>query len=162
MGRGAEGEWEEEEPVQDPGPPCRREVQPGSTSFLSTMDVLEGWSRLRKTRGAGRGERLEVEGLGVAGGRVRCSYPRPLSWHPRRRIRWRDTISFFSLYFGRIPFLCDFIGAHHIFLGQAWAEGRGELATCRAADGKPGQKVHRHSLERLYASMNKHKKWVYM
>ena len=68
MGRGTEGEWEEEEPVQDPGPPCRREVQPGSTSFLSTMDVLEGWSRLRKTRGAGRGERLEVEGLGVAGG----------------------------------------------------------------------------------------------
>jgi len=27
--RGAEGEWEEEESVRDPGPPCRQEVLPG-------------------------------------------------------------------------------------------------------------------------------------
>ena len=33
VGRGAEGEWEEEEPVQNPGPPCRREVQPGGTGL---------------------------------------------------------------------------------------------------------------------------------
>ena len=61
----------------------------------------------------------------------RCSYPRPPSWHPRRRIRGgRATISFVfpSL---RTLFLCDSLGAYHIFLGQAWAEGNGELATCR-------------------------------
>jgi len=29
------------------------------------------------------------------------------------------------------PFLCNFLGAHHIFLEQAWAEGKGVLATGR-------------------------------
>jgi len=28
-------------------------------------------------------------------------------------------------------FLCTFLGALYIFLEQAWAEGKGELATCR-------------------------------
>ena len=28
-------------------------------------------------------------------------------------------------------FLCHFFGARHTFLGQAWAEGKGALATCR-------------------------------
>jgi len=28
-------------------------------------------------------------------------------------------------------FLCDFLGVHHIPLGQACAEGKAELATCR-------------------------------
>ena len=27
--------------------------------------------------------------------------------------------------------LCNFLGAHLAFLGEAWAEGNGELATCR-------------------------------
>jgi len=39
VGRGAEGSWEGEEPVQDPGLPCRREVQPGGARLLSTTDV---------------------------------------------------------------------------------------------------------------------------
>ena len=25
-------------------------------------------------------------------------------------------------------FLCNFLGAHHVFLGQAWAEGKGVQA----------------------------------
>jgi len=33
--------------------------------------------------------------------------------------------------FSFVTFLCGFLGAHLIFLGQAWAEGKGELATCR-------------------------------
>jgi len=33
--------------------------------------------------------------------------------------------------FSLVTFFCDLLGAHFIFLGQAWAEGRGELATCR-------------------------------
>ena len=36
---------------------------------------------------------------------------------------------FFPLFF-----FCDFLGAPCIFLGQAWAEGEGELATCASAE----------------------------
>jgi len=36
--------------------------------------------------------------------------------------------SFFVSLF-RIIFLCNFLGALLIFLGQAWAEGKGKLAT---------------------------------
>ena len=28
-------------------------------------------------------------------------------------------------------FICYFLGAVAIFMGQAWAEGKGKLATCR-------------------------------
>jgi len=31
----------------------------------------------------------------------------------------------------RFPFFCNSLGAHLIFWGQAWVEGKGELATCR-------------------------------
>jgi len=47
------------------------------------------------------------------------------------------------------------------FLEQAWAEGKGELATsrlARTADGKPGENVRRYDLYRSHASMNKQKK----
>ena len=30
-----------------------------------------------------------------------------------------------------LSFVCYSLGAPHIFLGQAWAEGKGVLATCR-------------------------------
>jgi hypothetical protein len=58
-------------------------------------------------------------------------------------------------------FICHFFGAPSIFLGQAWAEGKGKLATCRhRADsgGETVKNVRRHSLDRLHASMNKQKK----
>jgi hypothetical protein len=42
-----------------------------------------------------------------------------------------------SLFFP-LSFLCDLLGAISIFWGQAWAEGKGDLAACRlvrTADG---------------------------
>jgi len=36
----------------------------------------------------------------------------------------------------RFPFFCNFLGTYHIFSGQAWAEGKGELATCRHLRGQ--------------------------
>ena len=65
----------------------------------------------------------------------------------------------FSLVF--FFFLCHFLGALSIFLGQAWAEGKGKLATSRQranSGGETVKNVRRHSLDRLHASMNKQKK----
>ena len=64
------------------------------------------------------------------------------SWRLRTAIRGRVT-PLFVLLFGLFSF-CDFFGAHHIFLGQAWAEGRGELATRRhlADSGREPVKVY--------------------
>jgi len=43
----------------------------------------------------------------------------------------------------RTFFLCDFFGAYHIFSGQDWAEGKGELATCPRADsGREPDKMY--------------------
>jgi len=36
-----------------------------------------------------------------------------------------------SVRLASLPFLCNSLGAHHIFVGQAWAEGKGALATSR-------------------------------
>ena len=63
-------------------------------------------------------------------------------------------VSFLSLF-------CHFVGAPSSFLGQAWADGKGKLATCRhRADsgGETVKKCTRHSLDRLHASMIKQKK----
>jgi len=54
-----------------------------------------------------------------------------------------------------------FFGAPSIFLGQAWADGKGKLATCRhraASSGETVQNVRCNSLDRLHASMIKQKK----
>jgi hypothetical protein len=54
-----------------------------------------------------------------------------------------------------------FLGVSIILLGQAWAEGKGKLATRRhRADsgGETVKNVRRRSLDRLHASMNKQKK----
>jgi len=34
-------------------------------------------------------------------------------------------------HFSSGTFICYLLGAPHIFLGQAWVEGKGELVTCR-------------------------------
>jgi hypothetical protein len=39
VGRGAEGDQEEEAPVHNPRPPCRLEVWPGGTRLPSAADV---------------------------------------------------------------------------------------------------------------------------
>jgi len=67
----------------------------------------------------------------VPGGRAGTpvAFPPPRSWH--RQVRSEDGSRFFLCHsFCRLS-LCYFLGAHHIILGQAWAEGKGELATCR-------------------------------
>jgi len=60
-----------------------------------------------------------------------------------------------------LSFICHFLGAPFIFLGQAWADDKGKLATCRhRADTsrETAKNVRRHSLDRLHASMIKQKK----
>jgi hypothetical protein len=52
------------------------------------------------------------------------SYPRPPSWHRRARSR-----GWVTLFFGTSFVI--FLGAHLLSLGQAWAEGKRELATSR-------------------------------
>jgi len=69
----------------------------------------------------------------VPGRNCRCCYPRVLSWYPQMRVRDRGMIPFVLSFVRTHPLslLCNFLGAHDIFLGQAWAEGKGELAACR-------------------------------
>ena len=58
---------------------------------------------------------------------------------------------------GVFPFEISLVRIKYISLGQAWAKAKQELVTCRLrADSgwEPGQKVRRHSLDRLLASMN--------
>jgi hypothetical protein len=62
----------------------------------------------------------------------------------------------------RLSFVLSFLSfPFTIFMGQAWADGRGKLATSRhLADsgGETVKNVRRHSLDRLHASMIKQKK----
>ena len=52
-------------------------------------------------------------------------------------------------------FFCNLLGAHDSFLGQAWAEGKGVLATSRNCEDS-GQETDctypRHDLHRSHAS----------
>jgi hypothetical protein len=58
-------------------------------------------------------------------------------------------------------FHLSFLWCDYYLLGQAWADGKGKLATNRhRADsgGETVKNVRRHSLDRLHASMNEQKK----
>ena len=109
-----------------------------------------------------RGRRLRSW---APGGSYHCSIPRLTSWRPRGRSREAGCafFCFFLLLFimpARLLLFCNFLGAHHNFLRQAW-RAKGSLqraATARTADGKTGRDVRCHSLDRLYASMIKQKK----
>ena len=79
-----------------------------------------------------REEEREAEALGAEGeqgGRAepQLFLPTPSFMASQRR---SEDGSRGSFPFGHLS-LCHFLNAHHIFLGQAWAEGKGELATCR-------------------------------
>ena len=90
-----------------------------------------------------------------------CSYPRP----PQTRTMGRAELSF-------VPFFClsgsfvffSFVislGATHIRGTGLGGGPKGSLqraATAKTADGKTGQNVRRHSLDRLLASMIKQNK----
>jgi hypothetical protein len=57
-------------------------------------------------------------------------------------------------------FHLSFLWCDYYLLGQAWADGKGKLATsCHRADsgGETVKNVRHHSLDRLHASMNKQK-----
>jgi len=112
--------------------------------FLSATDVrrlvpagedagskVSEWG-LRERREREEEKRVETEELG-ARGEEPFSFRRPLSWRLLGNgkgglrflsfIPWFLITTSFVLYLVRIPFLCDFIGAHHIFLGQAGQRG---------------------------------------
>jgi len=95
---GVEGDGEREEAVCDRGPPCRRQVQQGSTG-LPIHHGGRGWfrPRLRRMRrvrcqsgnsGSRENERRRG-GQKLRGWAPRsrnpCSSPRPPLWHPRKR-----------------------------------------------------------------------------
>ena len=110
---------------------------------FSPQRMWEGWCRLwkrvtpgvrlqsRSSGSAGSGKRNErwrrrsgvLREDGVPGRNCRCSCPRPPSWHLRTRLSGGPLFL--------CHFLCDFLCARLICLGQAWAEGEGDLATCR-------------------------------
>jgi len=141
VGGGAEGKREGEGPVQDPGPPCRWEMQPGGTDFLSTTDVgrlvsaeedvgseVSEWGRREQEERGVRRRRCWVVRRDY-----RCCHPRPLSWHRQARSRGRVTI-FFCFSF------VIFLGAHIFFL---LGEGQRELATSRHAWTADGHNLAR-------------------
>jgi len=127
-----------EDPVEGPGPLADERCGRVVLDFLSTMDVgrrvpaeedavsevseaeLREWERSRE-----RGPRSRAMGS------CSCSFPRLTSGRPQERAR-RFHLSFPFVF----PFLslCHFLDARHTSLGQAWAEGKGELATCPRAD----------------------------
>jgi len=101
---------------------------------------------------------VQAEELG-AGEELPLFLPTPRSWHPRTRSRGWAHLSLVpllslsvSISFG-VSFVISLVRIDS-FLRQAWAGGRGVhyAATARTADGKPGQKVRRHRLDRLNAS----------
>jgi len=70
------------------------------------------------------------------------------------RPRW---LSFLFSLVGHVPFsfLCNSFGAHHYFLGQAWSEGKGVLATgpyCADSGEEPDRTNSRHDLRSLHRS----------
>jgi len=110
--------------------------------------------------GAGGGEeerKPEAEELG-AGGEL-CTL-HPPSWLPQARSRGRArppprVLSLVLDHDFPCLFLCDLFGAQYLFLGQAWAAGKGELATCGQRTGSPDRKCAATVKKgRTYASMN--------
>jgi len=142
LGGGAEGNWEVEEPVEDPGPPGRWAVSAGGAG----LPLFDGCGKASATRGSEgpreRGDRMRslgapgagrAEGNGGAGagcgGRAGWwdgtpSVPTHPLVHGIRRggVKTGPHVPFF---FPLVTFfLRHFLGAHLTFLGQAWAEGK--------------------------------------
>jgi len=63
-------------------------------------------------------------------GNCRFTYPRTLSWNPQTMIGGWELLYFVLFYYADPAFFCNHFGAIQVFLRQAWAEGKGELATC--------------------------------
>ena len=115
VGRGAGGDRQVEEPLENPGSACRWAVQSGSSRFPFFYRVgrlvpveeevrseVSEWE-LRERREPEEERREEAEALGAddvlgAGGEPRCSFPPPRSWHRQARSRERATFSFVEIY----------------------------------------------------------------
>ena len=69
-----------------------------------------------------------LRSLTPGGGSRHCASPRPTSRRPQES---RGTDGVFLLFFTTARILSFGIFLVRIFVGEAWAEGRGELATCR-------------------------------
>ena len=141
--RSAEGDREVEQPVEDPGSTFRGEMWAGGAE----LPLLNGCGKA----GAASAERVtpgvrsESGSSGSAGSGKRNGRRRRRSWAPGRIWCRGGTAAVLAhaLFhgiggrgvgdgcFSFVTFLCYFLGAHLIFLGQAWAEGEGELAACR-------------------------------
>jgi hypothetical protein len=97
----------------------RRVPPPAEEDVLSETSEWE--LRERSERDEERRQEAEVRDAEVE---EPLFLPRPPSWHPQKRSRKRGPLSFCSSF-------CYFFGAISIFMGQARAEGKGKLATCR-------------------------------
>ena len=124
--------------VEDPGPPGGREVQPGSAGLPLHGCGKAGAAATPRVRcqrgsfgsaGSGRKSGGRCGGFWGWGGAAAVPTHAPLHGIGGRGVGpWGRFPLFFPL-----SFFCYFLGASYIFLGRAWAEGKGELATCRAA-----------------------------
>ena len=110
---------------------CSRAV----LDFLTSTDVgrrvpAEKEDTVSEVSEAELREWAEEQGAGTeepgAGGKLHFSFPRLTSWHPQERAS--------PVFFCPFSFVLSFVISlvrFTSFLGQAWAEGKGELATCR-------------------------------
>ena len=115
--------------MEDPGPPCRWEMQLGGLEFLSTTDVRlkETWGARCLSGSAGSGKRRggRKRRNRVPEGGTAFSPDALLHSVCRRGVDGSRFPLFFPLSF---PLRLLFLGAYSVLLGQAWAEGKGELA----------------------------------
>ena len=103
---------------------CSQAVTAGLPLHHGCGKASAGWGRRRSkaSEWERKEERRQAEELGAEVRNNLCFSPRPRSWHPRKRTRGWVSISFVLSF---LSFPCDFFGAHCIFWGQAWAEGKG-------------------------------------
>ena len=162
----------------------------GTKQTSSPLRMWEGRSRLRETRGSrhlsGSAGRVEsgkkrgrrrrrswvLRGDWALERSYRCSYPHPPSWHPPSTRR--TGALFFCSFCSDFSFLRSLFWIRLFFFaisllpvlsswdrpGRRAKEGLQRTTTARTADAKHGQKVRRHSLDRLHASINIQKKIV--
>ena len=94
-----------------------------------TQSASSGSAGSRKRSGRRRRTRWVPRGNWVSGRSYRCSYPRPLSWHPQTRIRMRgwatlSLVSFLCHTRSTSSFPLSFPWCARYLLGSGRAEGK--------------------------------------
>jgi len=87
-------------------------------------------------QGAGRGEEGRGGGAGCREGTT--TVPTHALVHGIRSEDWGAGSFFLCSFFVRTPLLCDFLGAHCIFLGQAWRRAKGSLQRAASREQQTG------------------------